>query len=200
MGNVINMYEESRKELESNGYFTVGSSELVVVLEFAEALLGATKPGSVYRLLEVSNMLASGQWTGSFLLGWITVEEAIDAELIIHYRQQGMPPGEADAAVSRLKEWEVVSQLKARSPISLNPPDPTPFDLLLLEEFDKLRVLRNAIVHEGVPATEAYAKRMKEASTRAMWRLMRHRNLNYGTFLSKIGPLQEASRRRLDPP
>src|SRR6266571_3807639 len=124
MANVINMYEESRKELESSGYFTVGSSELLVVLEFAEALLGTTKPGSVYRLLEVSNMLSSGQWTGSFLLGWITVEEAIDSELVILYSQQGMSPTKAEAAVSRLKEWEVLSELKARSPISLSPPDP----------------------------------------------------------------------------
>jgi hypothetical protein len=142
-------------------------------------------------------MFSSGQWTGSFLLGWITVEEAIDAELVIHYCREGMSPHSAEAAVRGSTEKKVISELKSRSPISLDPPDPTPFDSVLLEEFDKLRGLRNTIVHEGVPATEGDAQRIKDASSRAMWRLMRHRHLSYAGFLSRIGPLQKATGTRM---
>jgi hypothetical protein len=169
-------------------------------MEFADALLASNKPGSVYRLLEVINMFSSGQWTGSFLLAWITVEEAIDAELIIHFLKGGMQPAQAEAKVRAMSAKKVISKLKARTPIPLNPPDPTPFDSVLLTEFDDLRDLRNNVVHEGVQATEADAKRMKDASSRAMWRLIRHRRLNYDSYLKRIAPLQAATRLRLDPP
>ena len=53
--------------------------------------------------------------------------------------------------VRNMKEWEVLRELRRRSPLAFGRPDPTIPTKKLLREFDWLRRLRNNAVHEVAP-------------------------------------------------
>lgn len=197
VANFVGAYNDARKEIEQVGYDIVGTDELGVVCEFASAIMGFDQPSLVIRHLEVLHQRALGFWTTSVALGWMSIEQVVDGELMMQYIQEGLPREQAKKKVGGMRTSDALDELLARTPISLDPPDPTILTSDVLKEFHVLRKLRNEILHTGREATTGEADRMKDSADRAMWRILRQQRVHYHAFLDRVLPMQQARKSRL---
>lgn len=196
--NFFSVYEEIRKEWEVELMGRVfDTQELPIVFEFANRILRFHNPALATRHLAASYHFVKGNWTASLLLGWTIIEQVLDEELIIRYSSKGMSRESAERKVSRMKEESVILELMKPPHLRIGAPDPTVLDNHKLMRIDRLRRLRNDVVHRGLLATCGHAKRMKWGSQTATWRLLRQHGFEYNTYLNRITPIQEERNRRL---
>ena len=188
----------TRKELEVNLRASVFSTEelrLAVIL--ANRFLESDRPAVVAQHLETIGHFVTGDWMASSLIGWITVEQAIDHELVLHLIREGQPVSRAKETVRDMTEHRVLKELMRRRPSPLGRRDPTVLTKEKLRRIHGLKGLRNSIAHGEKRATERDALRMKKVSEMAMWRMFRHNQFNYGELFKSIRAANKAREERL---
>lgn len=173
-----------------------GTDELRIVLRFADRLIKRSKLPIAARILEAKDQEATGNLTVALILGWTMIEQVIDTERMGQLVAQGKTRDQARNSVET-SEKEVIRKLRQSKPRAIGQRDPTPLKKSWLLEVDRLRRIRNRVVHEGKAATQRDVDRMMYAADRAMWRSMRQERVDYQAFLDRIRPMQEARDKRL---
>lgn len=187
-----------REEMEANLQATIfGTAELRLATILGNRIMESDRPAVVSQHLETIGHLVAGDWMAASLLGWITIEQAIDYELELHLAREGESLREARKSVRRMTEYEVVQQLMIRRPLQIGRHDPTVLTKTKLKTIHGLRELRNLIAHGDRRATERDASRMKKGSEMAMWRMFRHNQFNYGELFKSIRAANRAREERL---
>jgi hypothetical protein len=187
-----------RKEMENHLRAAIfGTEELGLAVNLANRFIKTGRPAAVAQHLETINHFVAGDWMASALLGWITIEQAIDNELVLQLTHEGLSLPEAQKRMGSLTEYWVIEELKKRSPLRIGRNDPTVLTKAKLAKIHGLRKLRNSIVHESRRATRRDALRMKDGSEMAMWRMFRHNKFSYAELFQSVSRANRAREKRL---
>lgn len=208
LGNFIETYPISdlpghgdahvRREMETNLRACIyGTEELKLAVVLGNKSVKAGNPGAVAQHLEAVNHFVAGDWMACALLGWITIEKAIDSELILRLEHDGLSHADAEGEVEELTEYRVIEELKKGRPLRIGKNDPTVLTKRKLKRIHGLRKLRNDIVHKGKRATKRDAYRMKKGSEMAMWRVFRHNDFDYAALYGQVKQANRAREARL---
>jgi len=184
----------------------INESELEVVFELTEDILNSPKKDALLTFLGCWSERDDHVNETAFILSWICIEICIFSQLeasnvldaIYEWKKDGsvitIKKGPKKGMKKELTAGMAIERLRDfinDGDITFDNSDPTAITGTLLDDFDKIRDVRNTIVHGDRVATEEEMKECFILASKAMFRLMRLGRIDYSSHLKKIGPLKQ---------
>ncbi len=185
--NIMSFLPETRPKLEF--VTTVHSRrQLEVVLEEAQLVCGARHKTGMLVFYEAWDAIQHGSYSSGVIMGWTAIEVMLDAELKEYLVEQGAVPDVASKIAQQLTAYQVLNLLtdEARAGRFTESSAPSRFSLDQLNEADRIRRVRNDIVHEGKQPTADEAAKFRELANQAMWRFFRLSGIEHNTYIQRI--------------
>jgi hypothetical protein len=196
--NLFSLYGKIRddieKDLRASDLIIYNSAQLKIALELAESIFQSNSRNGILTFYECYSAFDRGDWTTSLLLGWISVEMMLYADLRLHLSQKGVYDSLTEYVDGKWRLYTVLDFLSKESDAGeFGQEDNTNrFNSDELKECDELRRIRNRVIHEGLRAGKEEATRCKTLAERALWRFMRIEGIDYRSHYDRMQGIYRA--------
>lgn len=154
----------------------IKKDEFGIICQLAEKIFNSKFKIAIFTFYESYTQYQMGDYTGSFLMSWMAIENYLSKKLEECFQTEGVPQGVVD---KRNRGWDVhkkLDHLKRNNIISKDD----------CNEYDDLRKTRNNIIHSDYKPTQIESKKCKDIANSAMWKLFKIDGIDYKYYHDEI--------------
>ncbi|MCK4444049.1 MAG: hypothetical protein KAW09_05865 [Thermoplasmata archaeon] len=190
----VEVRDDIERDLRNSELVIYNSSQVRIALELAEDIFQSKNRNGILTFYECFSAFDRGDWTTSLLLGWITIEMMLYAELRLHLSQKGVYDALTEYVDRKWHVYTILDFLSRESDAGQfgREENPMRFNSDELKECDELRRIRNRVIHEGYRAGKEEATRCKTLAERALRQFMRIEGIDYNNHYDRMQEIYRA--------
>jgi hypothetical protein len=154
----------------------VKKDEFKIICQLAEKIFNSKFKMAIFTFYESYTQYQMGDYTGSFLMSWMAIENYLSKRLEEHFQIKGVFQDLMDKLNHDWTVFKKLGYLKENDIISKND----------YKEYDELRKIRNNIIHSDYKPTQIESKKCKDIANSAMWKLFKMDGIDYKYYHDEI--------------
>ena len=154
----------------------IKKSEFEIIIKLAEEFFKSKYKYGILAFFESYTRNQVDDYIGNFLIGWFTIDYYVSIKIESFYRNRGKTQRWIDNTNRNWGMKKKLRKLKNNRQISIRD----------YERYEKLRIIRNGIVHSQKRVTGYQSRRCMKAANAIMWKLFKMDQIKYKRYLESI--------------
>jgi hypothetical protein len=186
---VVHFVDNVRNQLWGDGY-KYSVSVLALMVDLGSKMYSSEYRERILLFYDAWHAVDMSNWMAGMLLAWICFEMWVYEEMSLHLNALGISKDKQDKIldfpISRitlllLAEMEAKRFSQDSNPLAITADD--------LKEGDRIRIVRNRVVHGGTKPSEKETTDCLSLANKSLWRYLRLSNISYTPILQQVKAL-----------
>lgn len=174
----LHFYPKIRKEYPE---IIIKKDEFEIIIQLAENIFKSKFKTAIFTFYESYTQYQVGNYTGSFLMGWMTIENYLSVKVEECLQNKGKSQNKIDTLNRKCSASKKLKYLLKNKIISKIDKD----------NYDHLRTIRNDVIHSNYIPKQTESKECKEAANSIIWKLFKIEGINYSDYINKMKRLSK---------